>query len=96
MGIAPMVSAIGQTNDHLSSDFVQLNEVRHHEIPYNYMENSKPAQFLPESKMMNIIISQDTLKKFGQDEKSALIEIPISHLYVNTGYTKKTGSQAGT
>jgi hypothetical protein len=50
------------------------------------------AQFLPESEMMNIIISQDTLKKIGQDEKSALIEIPVSHLYVNTGYTKKTGS----
>ncbi len=92
MAIIPIVSAIEPATNTLITDSAVSTDVQHHNIPYNYLENSQPAKFLPESKMTNIIISQKTLEKSGQNEKSALIKIPAEYLDLNSGFTKTTGS----
>jgi hypothetical protein len=90
--IVPMVNAAEPAADSLTSDSAVSTDYQYHNIPYNYPGNSKHADFLPESKMTNIILSQKTLKNLGQDSKSALIKIPVSNLNLNSGFTKTTGS----
>jgi len=85
MAMVPMVSA---GNDNISSGTLDGGVISdpHHEIPSEYPQNSKVAQWLPESDMINIVISQRTLEKFGQDKQSGIITVPVSYLDLNTGF----------
>jgi hypothetical protein len=58
-----------------------------HEIPSDYPNDSRTAQWLSESEMINIVISQETLEKFGQDKQSGIITIPVSYLDLKTTFT---------
>jgi hypothetical protein len=58
-----------------------------HHIPPEYFKDSKPATPLPESEMINIILSEKTLEKFNQDKQVGIINIPISYLDLETQFT---------
>jgi hypothetical protein len=79
MAIVPIVSA-GTENIIPVTPDGGIISYPHHEIPSDYPQNSKPAQWLSESDMINIVISQETLEKFGQDKQSGIITIPVSYL----------------
>jgi hypothetical protein len=48
---------------------------------------------MPESEMINIILSEKTLEKFNQDKQSGIITIPISYLNFNTQFTESKDYQ---
>jgi hypothetical protein len=88
----PTVCAVEKVSDNVIRGPAPFTDYQHHNLPYNYSENSLHAEFLPESKMTNIIISQKTLENLGFDQKSALIKIPVSSLNHDSGFTKISGS----
>ncbi len=57
------------------------------QIPSDYPQNSKPAEWLSESDMINIVISQKTLGLSSQDKQEDLITIPVSYLNLNKTFT---------
>jgi len=83
----PMVSAAEQTNGSLDVTVqgVSVNSTVH-QIPADYLKDSKPAQWLPESDMINIVISQKSLEKFNPDKHSEIINIPVSYLDTKTTF----------
>jgi len=81
MAFIPIVSGEEQAVDSTAAKELSIQDnYRHHEIPNDYLKDSKPAEWLPESEMITIILSQKTLAKYGQNSKSDLIEIPILYL----------------
>ena len=81
VAMVPMVSA--DNSAALSGDPSNLNIAGNsppHQIPDDYLKDSKPAEWLPESEMTNIILSQRILEQYGQSSKSELIEIPLTYL----------------
>ncbi|MGB7787221.1 hypothetical protein [Methanoregula sp.] len=78
MAMIPMVSAGEQV--------VSASPVGH-QIPTDYLKDSKPAQWLPESDMVNIVISQRSLEKFGQGKLTGIITIPVSYIDLKTTFT---------
>jgi hypothetical protein len=78
MVIVPMVSAAEQ--------MVSASPTGH-QIPSDYLKDSKPAQWLPESDMVNIVISQRSLEKFNQEKQTGIITIPVSYLDLKTTFT---------
>ncbi len=87
MAMVPMVSAEDQTNGVLGVAIpgTSVNSSVH-QIPADYLKDSKPAQWLPESDMINIVISQKSLKKFNPDNQSGIINIPVSYLDMKTTF----------
>jgi hypothetical protein len=86
MAMVPMVSA----GDAANADTVNFNNpdisktTIQHQIPDDYLKNSKPMEWLPESEMINIIISQRTLERYGQKSNSEIIEIPVDYVKSKT------------
>lgn len=81
MAFIPIVSGEEQAVDSIAAkDFSIQDNYRHHEIPDDYLKDSKPAEWLPDSEMTNIIVSQKSLEQYGQDSKSPIIEIPLKFL----------------
>ncbi|MCK9631021.1 MAG: hypothetical protein M0R30_05205 [Methanoregula sp.] len=90
MAMVPCVSAadeqrLSEQNAINDSKFTLPPE---HHIPPEYFRDSKPATPLPESEMINIILSVNTLDKFTQDKQAGIISIPISYLNLNTQFTE--------
>lgn len=89
MAMIPMVNAGDQAVR--SVDSGKLNTSANnpqHIIPYDYLKDSKPAQWLPESDMVNIILSQKTLERYGQNSNSDIIEIPLTYLESESNFVK--------
>lgn len=89
MAMVPMVNAEDQTVR--SADSGKLNtsvNYPQHIIPYDYLKDSKPAEWLPESDMVNIILSQKTLERYGQNSNSDIIEIPLTYLESESNFVK--------
>ena len=57
-------------------------------IPPEYFKDSKPAEPMQESEMINLIIPQKTIDSFNQDKNSGIISIPTSYLEIKTQYDK--------
>jgi len=89
MAMVPMVNADEQ-NTLGKSDSVVSPE---HYIPPEYFKDSQPATPLPESEMINIVLSEKTLDKFNQDDQAGIIDIPISYLDLNTKFTQSENYQ---
>jgi len=88
MAVVPMVSAAGvQTNESLDGTTREVSTYStEHQIPSDYLKDSKPAQWLPESDMINIVISQKSLEKFNQNEQAGILNIPLSYLDLKTTF----------
>lgn len=87
MAMVPMVSAEEQTSGTLDVAIpVTSANSTVHQIPADYLKDSKPAQWIPESDMINIVISQKSLEKFSPDKQSGIINIPVSYLDMKTTF----------
>jgi len=94
MAMVPMVSAAEQSmSEQIAIDDREFTLPPEHHIPPEYFKDSKPATPLPESEMINIILSVKTLDKFNQDKQSGIINIPISYLNFNTQFTESKDYQ---
>jgi hypothetical protein len=84
-----MVSAEEQAVRSVDSGNLNIS-INHpqHIIPDNYLKNSKPAEWLPESEMVNIILSQKILERYNQNSNSEIIEIPITYLESKSNFEK--------
>lgn len=85
MVTVPLISAGTDNRNSGSIDGGKISDP-HHEIPSDYPQDSKVAQWLSESDMINIVISQRTLEMLGQNEQSGIITIPVSYLDLKTGF----------
>lgn len=85
MAMVPIVSAGTEKIIPVTPDGGVISDP-HHEIPSDYPQNSMPAQWLSESDMITIVISQETLEKFGQDKQSGIITIPVSYLDLKNSF----------
>jgi len=90
MAIVPIVSAADEINSR--SDYLTSNQVIH-QIPDNYLKDTKPAEWLPESDMVSFIIPQKTLNTFGQDSTSGLIQIPVTYLDRTSNFFERENVQ---
>jgi hypothetical protein len=94
MAMIPMVSAdeqsLNEQNVTKDSEFTLPPE---HHIPPEYFKDSKPATPLPESEMINIILSVKTLYNFDQEKQPGIINIPISYLNFDSQFTESKDYQ---
>jgi hypothetical protein len=87
MAMVPMVNAAGSANDSGTQDHLGQTATEHHTISSDYMKDAKPAPWLSESEMMTTVISQKTLGKFGNSDKTDIITLPIEFLNAKTAFT---------
>ncbi|MFA4861047.1 hypothetical protein [Methanoregula sp.] len=87
MAMVPMVSAADSASDSNTQDPLGQTATEHHTISSDYMKDAKPAPWLSESEMMTTVISQKTLGKFGNSEKTDIITLPIEFLNAKTSFT---------
>lgn len=64
----------------------------HHFSP-DYFKEGKPATPLPESEMINIVLSEKTLDSFSGDEQKGIITVPLSHLNLVSQFTESKNWQ---
>jgi hypothetical protein len=86
--IVPCVSAADE-NVNLSGDtsnIVQFSDGADLRLPSDKPGDSKPAKGLPETDMINIVLSQKTVEKFGPGERSGIINIPVTYLETKTNF----------
>ena len=76
MAVVPVVSAEVQANNR----DLGTTSIEHHKISDDYLKDSKPAEWLPESEMITFVISQKTVGKLDQNKNEELINIPIEYL----------------
>jgi len=77
MALVPMVSAGENTTN---SGELGTVITPHHEISDDYLKDMKPAQWLPESKMITFVLSTKTVAKVDQKPKPNIINLPIEYL----------------
>jgi len=79
MAMVPLVSAAEnlqpEDQKHDNVDAVAQLQQAHH-IPQEYFKDAKPADPLPESDMITLILSEKTLETFGQDKTTGTIRLP--------------------
>ncbi|WP_048145550.1 hypothetical protein [Methanoplanus limicola] len=65
-------------------------DINSHEnyITPEYFKDSKPAEPLHESEMINLIIPKKTLDSFNQEENLGIISIPVFYLDIKTHFDK--------
>ncbi len=68
---AVMVPCVSAAEHHLTSD---------------YPQDSKMAEWLSESDMINIVLSQKTIEKSGLEKQQGIITIPIAYLETKTNF----------
>jgi hypothetical protein len=85
MVMVPLANAGTGNSISVASDGGAVSDP-HHEIPSDYPQDSRVAQWLPESAMINIVISQRTLEKFDQEKQSGIITLPVSSLDLKTAF----------
>jgi len=79
MAIVPMVSADEKNATVSNDDNGKLSLPDHHLSP-DYFKDAKLAKPLPESEMMNIILSEKNLQSANKIGQAGIITIPISRL----------------
>lgn len=92
MAMVPMVSAAEPVSPAFTTAITNgtSHNMPQHYLPQDYLKDSKPTQWLPESDMINIVISQKSLEKFNQKTQSGIINIPISYLDLKTTFLNTT------
>jgi hypothetical protein len=86
MAMVPMVSAEEQTvNSSTQRDLSATTE--HHTITDDYLKDSKPAEWLPESEMITIVISQKEVGRLDQSKEEDIINIPIEFLNSKSAFS---------
>jgi len=92
MTMVPMVSAgepVSPASTIAITNGTSYNMPQHY-LPPDYLKDSKPTQWLPESDMINIVISQKSLEKFNQNTQTGIINIPVSYLDLKTTFLNTT------
>ena len=77
MVIVPCVSA---EESIINSGELDTSITPHHEISDDYLEGMKPAQWLPESKMITFVLSKKTVAKVDQNPEPGIISLPIDYM----------------
>ena len=94
MAMVPYVSAgeqsLSEQNTINGREFTPPPE---HHIPPEYFKDVKPATPLPESEMINIIFSEKTIDSVSQVKQAGIINIPASHMNLNSGFTESKNWQ---
>ncbi len=88
--IVPAVSA-GEEQGLSKQTLVDVGKavnVPDHYIPPEYFMDAKPATPLPESEMINIILSEKTLNTLGMYKKTGIVEFSASALDLNAQFMK--------
>jgi len=88
MAILPYVSAEDQSAIVAIDSEWKYPGVPEHYIPPEYFKDSKPATPLPESEMINIVISEKTLDSFNGDNQVGVVTIPASYMNLNSQFTE--------
>jgi hypothetical protein len=84
MVMVPLVSAEENT---INSGELGIAITPHHEISDDYLKDMKPAQWLPESKMITFVLSTKTVAKVDQNPKPNIINLPIEYLNSKTSFS---------
>jgi len=86
----PAVSAEETQSSSTQSSVDMDKDINPHEnyITPEYFKDSKPAEPLQESEMINLIIPKKTLDSFNQEEDSRIINIPVFYLDIKTQFDK--------
>jgi len=87
MAVVPVVSAEVQANNR----DLGTTSIEHHKISDDYLKDSKPAEWLPESEMITFVISQKTVGKLDQNKNEELINIPIEYLNSKSAFSNYNG-----
>ena len=83
IAMVPMVNAAESANPAVPGQ----PATEFHTITSDYLKDAKPAPRVPESEMMTMVISQKTLGKFGNSDKSDIITLPVGFLIADTSFT---------
>ena len=88
MAIVPVVSAgYTSTTSPVSGPVNGAVYVPDHVLPPEYFKDAKPAEPVPESRMITMVFSEKSLSRTGKNTKS-VIEIPSRYLDPDTGFTR--------
>lgn len=88
MVIVPCVSAVDENvNSSGNSGIIeQFSDIAQSQLPSDNSQDSKPAKGLPETDMINIVLSQKTIENFGSGERPGIISIPVTYLETKTNF----------
>lgn len=84
MAMVPYVSAEENT---INSGKLGTAITPHHEISDDYLKDMKPAQWLPESKMITFVLAKKTVATFDQNPQPNIITLPIEYLNSKTSFS---------
>ena len=59
----------------------------HHEISDDYLKDMKPAEWLPESKMITFVLAKKTVATFDQNPQPNIITLPFDYLNSKTSFS---------
>jgi len=93
MAIVPMVNAADEQNATAQINSTWKYAVPDHHFSPDYFKAGKPATPLPESEMINIVLSEKTLDSFSGDEQEGIITVPVSHLNLVSQFTESKNWQ---
>ncbi len=94
MAMVPIMSAVElRMSEQKTINGGEFTPPPEHHIPPEYFKDPKPATPLPESEMINIILSEKNLGKFNQDKQAGIVNIPISYLNLETQFTESKDYQ---
>ncbi|OPX65348.1 MULTISPECIES: hypothetical protein [unclassified Methanoregula] len=92
MAMVPCVSAAEQNVNEsgVSHENIGKNAPEHY-IPPEYFKDAKPPTPLPESEMINLIISEKTIEKSALDNETGIINLPTAFLDLKAQFTESKG-----
>ncbi|MFA4876115.1 MAG: hypothetical protein WC586_01770 [Methanoregula sp.] len=88
MAMVPMVSANDPGSTLSSSTAPEISTIQHLTVSSDYLNDVKPAKWLPESEMITFVISEKTVGKLNQNKKENLISLPVEFLRSNSAFSK--------
>jgi hypothetical protein len=87
MAMVPLVSASEEKATRSTNNTWKYSAPEHY-LPPDYFKDAKPATPLPESEMINIILSEKTVDSSSRKNQAGIITIPASRQGLNSQYTE--------
>lgn len=88
MAIVPCVSAADENASHsgeISND-QEFTDAKNRNLPSDYLDDSKPAKWLSESEMINIVLSQGIVEKYDQSNRPGIFSFPVAYLETKSNF----------
>jgi len=87
MAMVPMVSAEELGSKQRFSPVPGVATTQHPTISSDYLNDVKPAPWLPESEMITFVISEKTVGKLDQNKTERLITLPVNFLRSKSAFS---------